>query len=647
MASVWSAHDTELRRDVAIKVLFPHLSRHGEVVARFQREARAAAKLSHPNILRVYDVGGGSAEGDGGLATPPYLVMELVRGGSLREVIDRHGALPAELVACIGVSLCAALATAHAQGIVHRDIKPANIMVAEAGRIAITDFGVARVAEEDASLITRTGALLGTPAFMSPEQASGERIDARADLYSLGATLYQLATGSLPYSGGTHQVMAALAQGRPISPLRRQPAMGMELAAVIERLMAPEPADRYASATEAAEALAVIVGVAELREPEVELAEFFADPARSRASLIPRLASRCLARAAAAAAAGKLPQALALADRVLALQPERREALTLVASIGRRTRRRRYAWLAAALCAIGVSSWQLSRRLASDDGEATAGPAVAIAAPASDAAALLYSSPSDSLEPSSFGRGSLQPDRADAAVASASRVAPPTATPPTAPASPKARRRGTPGAALTAPGQDTAPAGPVEPSPQVAPAPSTREPPTGDAEPSPQVAPAPSTREPPTGDAEPPVPAPSAAVRFVITPWCDLHIDGVPQGRVDRARVWRLAPGPHSFVCTQGRGRPQWRHSATLQAGEQRTFRGSVLAPVQVRIAIAGGDAVLLDGNRYANGVELELSPGSHRVTILRGDTPTTSGWLRLSRVSTCTLRDRPALDCY
>jgi len=162
MATVFRARDKDLRRDVALKVLFPHLARRADIVHRFHREARAAAKLEHANILRIYDVGG--AEGD----DPPYIVMEMIRGRSLLEESEQRGPMFAEIVACIGILLAEALACAHKGSIVHRDIKPANVLVAPGGRLLLADFGVARLETED-SLVTKTGALLGTPAYMSPE----------------------------------------------------------------------------------------------------------------------------------------------------------------------------------------------------------------------------------------------------------------------------------------------------------------------------------------------------------------------------------------------------------------------------------------------------------------------------------------------
>jgi hypothetical protein len=260
MATVYRARDPELRRDVAVKVLFPHLAKKADVARRFRREARAAAALEHPNILRVYDVGADD---------PPYLVMELVRGQSLREIADRDAPLPAELVAAIGALVADALAVAHRARIVHRDVKPANLMLADDGRLLLADFGVARVEDDDA-LSTKTGALLGTVCFMAPEQAAGGAVDGRSDLFALGVTLYQLAVGALPFTGPPAKIIADAQRGAAVTAARRSSEVGLPLSRVIERLMAPDPAARPADAATAAAELRALVTAGGLGEPRDE-----------------------------------------------------------------------------------------------------------------------------------------------------------------------------------------------------------------------------------------------------------------------------------------------------------------------------------------------------------------------------------------
>lgn len=326
MATVYRARDRELRRDVAVKVLFPHLAKREEIVRRFHREARAAASLEHPNILRIYDVGGDVESED-----PPFIVMELVRGTTLLGEIEQRGPMFAEVVACVGALLADALIAAHGAGIVHRDIKPANVLVAPGGRLLLADFGVARLETED-SLVTKTGALLGTPAYMSPEQSSGDIATAKSDLYSLGATLYQLATGTLPYPGSPAKVMAALAAGPPVSAVKKRAEVGPELSALIVRLMMHDPAERPANAAEVGTELRRIARVVG-EQPAVVASEYFADPAAFVAAHTPAVVKQVIADGRAAIAAGKLPRAMAFADRAMALAPDDPEVLALVSAV--------------------------------------------------------------------------------------------------------------------------------------------------------------------------------------------------------------------------------------------------------------------------------------------------------------------------
>lgn len=249
MARVWSARDSQLNRDVAIKILHPHLVNDDGFVARFRREAVAAARLQHRSIVAVYDT----------ISSPEIeaIVMELIDGQTLREVLDAKGALSAHEVVDYGGQIAEALAVAHATGLVHRDIKPANIMVRGDGRVKVTDFGIAKAAD-DADL-TSTGTLLGTAKYLSPEQVTGAPIDPRSDLYALGVVLFEALTGSVPFKENT-DAATALARIRGDAPplTRLRPNVPGDLDRVVQRLMARELADRYAAASEVAQALAAV-----------------------------------------------------------------------------------------------------------------------------------------------------------------------------------------------------------------------------------------------------------------------------------------------------------------------------------------------------------------------------------------------------
>jgi serine/threonine-protein kinase len=244
MASVYRAHDPRIGRDVAIKFLHSALSADPECRLRFLREARAAGGLSHRNIVTVHDVG--EIEGR------PCMAMELLEGESLSQLLDRKGALPVREVLVIGVQLARALDYAHAKGIVHRDIKPSNIMRLPDGTIKVTDFGIAHMDDGLASH-TQVGATLGTPQYMSPEQARGERLDGRSDLFAAGIVLYQLLAGRRPFEGDTaFAVVEQLMHKEPAPLAALRPETPAALRRVIERCLAKHPAERPATGRELA-----------------------------------------------------------------------------------------------------------------------------------------------------------------------------------------------------------------------------------------------------------------------------------------------------------------------------------------------------------------------------------------------------------
>ena len=239
MATVELAEDSELGRPVAIKRLAENLAADEDYKQRFLREARHAARLSHPNVVAVYDAGA-----ENGV---PFIVMEYVEGETLSDLIDGRGRLsPAEAVP-LGLQACAGLESAHQAGLVHRDIKPQNLLVASDGTLKIADFGIARSLDE--TQLTQTGTVLGTVGYLAPEQATGERATGAADIYSLGAVLYELLTGRPPYEAGSLAELFLQQTGGSITPVRElAPAVSAFLEDAVMHSLARSPEYRPESA---------------------------------------------------------------------------------------------------------------------------------------------------------------------------------------------------------------------------------------------------------------------------------------------------------------------------------------------------------------------------------------------------------------
>ncbi|MCS5695955.1 Stk1 family PASTA domain-containing Ser/Thr kinase [Desulfofundulus thermocisternus] len=246
MAVVYKGRDTFLNRLVTIKILRPEFSSDKDFTRRFRREAQAVASLSHPNIVSIYDVG---QEGD-----IQYLVMEYVDGEDLKTIIRREGTLPPEKAVQIAYQILEALEHAHENNIVHRDIKPHNILITKGGWAKLTDFGIAR--EASTATITQTDTIVGSVHYISPEQARGELAGPRSDLYSLGVVLYEMLTGSVPFSGDSPIAVAIKhIQEEPEPPSHRNPAISPALEQIVMRAMQKNPELRFGSAREMARRL--------------------------------------------------------------------------------------------------------------------------------------------------------------------------------------------------------------------------------------------------------------------------------------------------------------------------------------------------------------------------------------------------------
>jgi formylglycine-generating enzyme required for sulfatase activity len=282
MGVVYLAHDTELDRPFALKVPHVGLDDDPSFHKRFLREARAAARFRHPNFCPIYDVG----EADG----RRYLAMAYIAGTTLSDLIRREAPLAPGRAAEIARTLARSMAEAHRQGIIHRDLKPANVLVEPGGTLVITDFGVARLTTPDASVLTQTGAVVGTPAYMAPEQVDGDPRDATPaiDIYALGVILYELLTGSRPFEGTPARVLAMIVHDTPAAPSSRRPGLDPTLDAICLRALARDPVDRYPSMDAFADALSgPFSDPAESRADQVQVGTEQAQPSRAVAGPVP------------------------------------------------------------------------------------------------------------------------------------------------------------------------------------------------------------------------------------------------------------------------------------------------------------------------------------------------------------------------
>ena len=247
MSEVHRAVDTRLHRDVAVKVLRADLARDPSFYLRFRREAQNAAALNHPAIVAVYDTG----EAETAAGPLPYIVMELVEGETLRDIVHTDGPMSPTRAIEVIADACQALNFSHQHGIVHRDVKPANIMIDTHNAVKVMDFGIARAVADAGNSVTQTAAVIGTAQYLSPEQARGETVDARSDVYSLGCVLYEILTGDPPFVGDSPVAVAYQhVREDPLPPSQRRPDLPADLDAVVLKALTKNPDNRYQTAAE-------------------------------------------------------------------------------------------------------------------------------------------------------------------------------------------------------------------------------------------------------------------------------------------------------------------------------------------------------------------------------------------------------------
>ncbi len=245
MGNVYHGEDTLLKRDIALKQLSPRLSHDEHIIARFRQEALALARLSHPNIVQVYDF----IEGEGFF----WIVMELVTGGELEEKLSSSNPLKPGEALRLARLMAAALGYAHTQGVIHRDFKPANVLITDNGDVKITDFGIAKLAQS--SIHTQLNTIMGTPSHMSPEQANGDATDHRTDIYALGIVLYQMICGELPFNGDAKSIIAQHLTKQAPRLLKKHPHISPSIDNIIQKMLAKTPDERFQSMLELEKAL--------------------------------------------------------------------------------------------------------------------------------------------------------------------------------------------------------------------------------------------------------------------------------------------------------------------------------------------------------------------------------------------------------
>jgi serine/threonine protein kinase len=348
MAVVYRGRDTILDREVAVKVLHPHLADREESRRRLEREAKTVAKLHHDNIVEIFD------SSDPTRARESYIVCEFIHGVTLRDWLDDRWVARPVLAAMIAHRLCLPLEHAHSLGIVHRDIKPENVMIREDGVLKLMDFGIAQIL--DTQRLTTTGQLLGSPAYMAPELINGKPVDKRIDIFALGVMLYQLATGELPFSGrNPAQVLNRILEGDYKAPALINSKVDEDLEAIIAKALALKPEDRYQSANSFADALQDYLQQFGLEPSPEELGNYFANPESYVDELDHRVCRELMRRATKAMRDGNGARALKHLSRVLELDPNNKRAAAMLDRVRIRGQRMRQAALiGGSLALVGI-----------------------------------------------------------------------------------------------------------------------------------------------------------------------------------------------------------------------------------------------------------------------------------------------------
>jgi len=611
MATVYRARDQELGRQVAIKMMHPHLAKREEHAERFRREARAVARLRHRHIIEIHDFVCIDANDDGPAYT--FMVSELVEGPSLAEFLKEHGAILPEVGALIAAKVAEALAAAHAAGIVHRDVKPENVLIAPGGRVVLTDFGIARVLEGET--VTATGALIGSPSYMSPEQAKGLRPRPGSDCFSLGVMLYRLATGRLPFPGRDPlTIISAILKGRFTPPLQAAPTVGTTLDRIIVRCLEPDADVRTSSAEELADDLLDFAAEGGLTEPDAELERFFAAPVEYQVSTTRRVINSLVDRAEGQSAQMSIAGALSLCDRILSLDPDNGEAVRIMLNVGRRRSRSKLLLgvgagaVLALLVGLGWGVWHFGGW---GDGQPRGGAMGSSGAPVFVARDARIDVDVSVITAVQGDAGPKDTTVQDAGTTVANGMSASGATP--VHVGRRRRRR-------------------VDPR---RPGPPSRS--DAGARIAVRRADAAVTRAVPK--------AGPGRLQVLVMPFCNIQVDGHPFGRSPMPKPRSLSAGSHRVTCRHPISGKTFSRLVQVVSGQLTRLRHSLLSLTRVTVRLSRSTSIDIGTASYHPGAA-SIPPGRHPFRLKQGQTVVARGWLSIPP-GQCTLTDSPIPRCW
>lgn len=648
MAVVYRAKDPALNRDVALKITHPCWWANAGYAARFAREARAVAALHHPNIVEIYDYQEASRDPYQNKFLPGYIVSEFISGPTLRQFLDRAGFPLPEVAAMITLKLAEALQCAHARGIIHRDLKPENVMIAEGGRLVLTDFGIARMAEgED---VTQTGAMIGSPAYMSPEQAQGKKVDQRSDLFSLGVLFYLLCTGILPFQG-TEPIAIALRilAGSYPTPEEVNPRVGPKLNSIIKKLLQKDVHARFQSAQEVIAALRHALNEAGIENVDEELKNYFHQPGDFNSQLIPRMVNTFFIQAKQSLRQGQRPRTLSLCNHILAFDPQHPGALELMAHLADQRNLRRYAWIGGISLAVFLGAWGWFLRT-SERGEMSS-----MTTGAKNNNSFITKRPdTNSLSSTTAFNTKISPPKGinrqemshDGGLAWRTTNSPASKQPqepsPTDDSHSLPITKGHTNKVRGRREPITHPHWTLSTTDRVKELYSSANP--TNAESVRAKLPLPDARPiSPANHSHSPASQSMGMLRITIGPWCNLLIDGQPAGASPLQKPLPVLPGTHQISCSQGQGGPTAQRTVTIKAGQEIEVGGLIVPQAPIRMKLLQGDAVRVDGKIYHG--DFELPPKRYRIDVLREGKLLHGKWITIPGKG-CSLVDQPELRC-